>query len=343
MFFRSIPLGVYYPGKSLVHRLQARTKLLIIAWLVVWQLLASHREWHFLPFIVLVLLIGTSIGCAGIPVREIWRRTWLIILFFLLGMGPTLATTDVDPRQLSTLGPVVMSYGIARMLLLIGGGVGACIYLSSWLPALRTFWRRRWCRVVKIVSLLIAIVAFILSWLIANNPAQQRFPIGPYTITYGGTWTFMSSFLVLMALLIFAFILTMTTPPIALIEGITLLLAPLRRLKLPVDDFALMTLLALRFIPTLVDETEQLIKAQSARGADLTSGTAMERLHSLSLLFVPLIQGSLRRAADLATALEGRGYQTDGKQTVLYETTFGILDVVAFIAVVGMTGGSLLF
>ena len=190
--------------------------------------------------------------------------------------------------------------------------------------------------------MLVALLAFTLFWLIISNSAAQTFPIGPYIITYGGTWVFMSSFLVLMGLLIFALVLTMTTSPVALIEGVTLLLAPLRRLKLPVDDFALMALLALRFIPTLVDETEQLIKAQSARGADLTSGTLFERLRSLSMLFVPLMQGSLRRASDLATALEARGYEVDGKQTMLHETTFGWIDFVVMGVVVGITAIALL-
>jgi energy-coupling factor transport system permease protein len=343
MLFRSIPLGTYYPGNSLIHRLQSRTKLLIVAWLVVWQILVSHREWHFVPFIVLVVLVGVSLVCARISVREIWRRVWLIVIFFAISIGPTLPTTDVDARKLYTLGPLVMSYGLARMILLILGGLCALCFLSSLLPSLRVFWQKGRRKFLRTLLLLAALLAFALFWLIAGNAAAQMFPIGPYSITYGGTWTFMSSFLVLMALLIFAQVLTMTTSPVALIEGVTLLLSPLRRLKLPVDDFALMALLALRFIPTLVDETEQLIKAQSARGADLGSGTMLERLQSLSMLFVPLVQGSLRRAADLATALEVRGYEADGKQTMLYETTFGMVDYVVIVVVVGVTAGSLLF
>lgn len=343
MLFRSIPLGIYYPGNSLIHRLQSRTKLLIVAWLVVWQIMASHREWHFVPFIVLVVLVGVSLAGARISVREIWRRVWLIVILFALGIGPTLPTTDLDARKLYTLGPLVMAYGLARTILLIVGSVFALCFLSSLLPALRAFWQHKGRRFLRVLLLLAALLAFALFWLIAGNAATQMFPIGPYIITYGGTWIFMSSFLVLMALLIFAQILTMTTSPVALIEGVTLLLSPLRRLKLPVDDFALMALLALRFIPTLVDETEQLIKAQSARGADLGSGTMLERLQSLSMLFVPLVQGSLRRATDLATALEVRGYEVDGKQTMLHETRFGIVDVVVFVVVVGVTAASLVF
>jgi energy-coupling factor transport system permease protein len=343
MMFRSIPLGVYYPGNSIVHRMQARTKLLLIVWLIVWLELATHHEWNFAPFIVLVVVVGASIACARIAAREVWRRTWLILIFFLLGLGPTLPTTDVDPRLLAALGPLITTYGFAHIMLLIVGSVFALLFLSSLLPALRVFWRRGWLKFLRILNLLVALLAFALFWLIASNPATQAFSIGPYSITYGGTWTFMSSFCVLMALLIFALILTMTTSPVALIEGVTLLLSPLRYLRLPVDDFALMTLLALRFIPTLVDETEQLIKAQSARGADLANGTMLERLHSLSMLFVPLMQGSLRRASDLATALEARGYKVDGKQTMLHETTFGRVDFVVAGLVVSVTAMALLF
>lgn len=343
MLFRSIPLGIYYPGNSPIHRLQSRTKLLLVAWLAVWLLIASHREWHFTPFIVLVILVAVSIASARISAREIWRRTWLIVILFMLGIGPTLPTTDIDARKLYTVGPLVTSYGLARTILLILGSVLAVLYLSSLLPALRVFWRRGWLRFLRILIVLAALLSFALLWLIAGNSAAQSLPIGPYIITYGGTWTFMSSFLVLMALLIFSLVLTMTTSPVALIEGVTLLLSPLRRLKLPVDDFALMALLALRFIPTLVDETEQLIKAQSARGADLASGTMLERLHSLSMLFVPLMQGSLRRASDLAIALEARGYEVDGKQTMLHETMFGRVDFIVIGVVVVVTIGSLLF
>jgi energy-coupling factor transport system permease protein len=134
----------------------------------------------------------------------------------------------------------------------------------------------------------------------------------------------------------------MTTTPVALIEGMTLLLAPLRRLKLPVDDFALMTLLALRFIPTLLDEAEQLIKAQTSRGADVLHGTVRERLQSLSMFFFPLIQGALRRASDLSVALEARGYRSEGKQTLLYETSLAFIDYAALITVIMLTVGSLL-
>jgi len=110
----------------------------------------------------------------------------------------------------------------------------------------------------------------------------------------------------------------------------------MRWLKLPVDDFALMTLIALRFIPTLIEEVEQLIKAQTARGADYTHGTIRERSQSLLALFIPLLQDVLRRASDLATALESRGYEVGSRQTRLHEKRLGAIDysVLATVAVI---------
>jgi energy-coupling factor transport system permease protein len=103
-----------------------------------------------------------------------------------------------------------------------------------------------------------------------------------------------------------------------------------------------MALIALRFVPTLLEELEQLIKAQTSRGADLASGTLRERLQSLVMLFVPLMQGVLRRASELATALEARGYQVQGEQTFLHETAFGWLDYFVLVTVVLVMIGALL-
>jgi energy-coupling factor transport system permease protein len=121
-----------------------------------------------------------------------------------------------------------------------------------------------------------------------------------------------------------------------------MLLTPLRWLRLPVDDFALMTLIALRFIPTLLEEIDLLVKAQLSRGADLAHGSLRARLQSLVALFIPFVQGTMRRAADLATALEARGYQVEGRQTLLHETSLRPADYIAIGAVLVSTVGILL-
>ncbi|GAC1357525.1 MAG: hypothetical protein NVS2B12_22980 [Ktedonobacteraceae bacterium] len=190
--------------------------------------------------------------------------------------------------------------------------------------------------------ILFLVIVAIFYWFTSGHPLDTPLVVGPMVLTYRGVWVVVASFVVFLALYISSLLLTMTTMPVGLIEGMTLLLAPLRRLKLPVDDFALMTLLALRFIPTLLEEAEQLIKAQTSRGADLMHGSLRERLQSLSMFFLPLVQGTLRRASDLSVALEARGYQSEGERTLLYESSLKLIDYLVLGTTIVLTVASLL-
>jgi len=181
----------------------------------------------------------------------------------------------------------------------------------------------------------------ILIWVILFPTGNPVLTLGAIVLTDDGLWVFVAFSVILVVLYVVAMLLTMTTTPVALVEGLTMLLGPLRRLRLPVDDFALMTLLALRFIPTLVDEVDQLILAQTARGAELGHGSLGDRIKSLAALFVPLMRAVLRRASDLATALEARGYAVDGPATLLHETTLAWFDFATLAALVVVTGGAL--
>ncbi|MBV9229179.1 MAG: hypothetical protein JOZ18_07685, partial [Chloroflexi bacterium] len=289
MLLKNISLGVYIPGNSLIHRLQARTKLLALFWLIISIVVANQREWHFMPYIAVVILISLGIGLARISPREIWRRMWLLLLFLLLGAIPTLSVKEVDARILYLVGPVHTSYGMVRQILLICSVVLAVLFFSSLLPGLRIMWRKRWLKRLRGPIMLLLMFALLTLWLIKRPLVTTPLSIGPYVITYGGVWVMMTFFVSLIVFYACSLLLTMTTSPVALIEGMTMLLSPLRRFKLPVDDFALMALIALRFIPTLLEEVEQLIKAQTSRGADVSTGTIRERFQSLMMLFVPLM------------------------------------------------------
>ena len=129
----------------------------------------------------------------------------------------------------------------------------------------------------------------------------------------------------------------MTTSPVALAEGVVVLLRPLRRFRVPADEFGLMTLVALRFIPVLVQETEQLIKAQISRGANFTTGSVGARIRGISSLLVPMLQGALRRAENLSTAIEARGYGVTGEATLLHEGRLRWLDWLALILIPAAT------
>ena len=104
-------------------------------------------------------------------------------------------------------------------------------------------------------------------------------------------------------------VLTLTTSPILITDGLELLLNPLKKLKLPVHELALMMSIALRFIPTLMDETDKIMKAQMARGSDLSAGPLKKRIKAIVPLLVPLFISAFKRAEDLATAMEVRGYR----------------------------------
>lgn len=103
-------------------------------------------------------------------------------------------------------------------------------------------------------------------------------------------------------------LLTYTTTPLALTDGLESLLSPLKKIKVPVHDFAMMMTIALRFIPTLTEETHKIMNAQKARGADFTSGSIIQRAKSLVPILIPLLVSAFRRAEELADAMECRCY-----------------------------------
>ena len=202
--------------------------------------------------------------------------------------------------------------------------------------------RQRWFKRIRVLVIIITLGVVILWWVTRNNLASSTLPIGPIVLTYDGVWVEVTLFVVFLTLFAYSILLTMTTSPIALIEGLTRLLTPLRWLRLPVDDFALMLLIALRFIPTLIEEVELLVKAQTSRGADYTHGRVRERLQSLIALFVPFISSTLRRASELATALDARGYEVQGRQTIVHDTGLQLADYAILITVALITIGVLL-
>ncbi len=129
------------------------------------------------------------------------------------------------------------------------------------------------------------------------------------TVTWQGLKKGMFMVLRLVYLVIGSSLLTYTTTPNKLTDGIESLLKPLNRIKVPVHEFAMMMSLALRFIPILLEEANRIIKAQSARGADFEEGKITERLRAMVSILVPLLVSSTRRAYDLALAMEARCYR----------------------------------
>jgi energy-coupling factor transport system permease protein len=126
-----------------------------------------------------------------------------------------------------------------------------------------------------------------------------------------------------------AALLTATTSPLAVADGIESLFSPLKRLRLPVHEAAMTMSIALRFLPTLQEEADRVRKAQAARGADFSEGGPVQRLRALAPILIPLTVGAFRRADALAEAMESRGYAGGEGRTRYRELRFGGRDALA--------------
>lgn len=148
-------------------------------------------------------------------------------------------------------------------------------------------------------------------------------------ITKQGVFTAIEMVLRIMLLIIGTSMLTYTTSPIDLTDGLERLLGPLKKIHVPVHELSMMMSIALRFIPTLIEETEKIIAAQKARGADFESGNIVQRAKAMVPILVPLFISAFRRADELATAMECRLYRGDEGRTRMKQLKTGKVDYAA--------------
>ncbi|GEK91747.1 energy-coupling factor transporter transmembrane component T family protein [Alkalibacterium kapii] len=168
------------------------------------------------------------------------------------------------------------------------------------------------------------------------------FRFGPVVISEEGLLNGVFIFLRFVLIIFMSTILTLTTMPLSLTDAIEFLLRPFAAIKLPVHEIALMLSIALRFVPTLMDETEKIMNAQRARGIDFGEGNIYEQMKAIVPLLIPLFVSSFNRAEELATAMEARGYKGgegrtkyrqlawSGRDTAVM-VTFALLSVLLFV------------
>lgn len=142
----------------------------------------------------------------------------------------------------------------------------------------------------------------------------------------------------LVLLLVISSVLTFTTSPIVLTDGIESLLRPFKRFGVPAHELAMMMTIALRFIPTLLEETDRIMKAQTARGADFSSGNLIQRAKNMLPLLIPLFISAFRRADDLAIAMEARCYRGGEGRTRMHELLYRNSDFVALGILIALIG-----
>ena len=227
---KDITLGQYFPGKSPVHQLDPRTKLIVLVAYIV--ALFAAKSW--ISYAVCFGFLAVTIGISTIPVKSIVKgmKPLVVILIFtgLLNLFFTEGETVLVDAKIFT----ISLEGLIRAIFMV-------------------------CRILMLITA--------------------------------------------------TFLLTYTTSPISLTDGLETLMSPLKKLHLPVHELSMMMCIALRFIPTLIEETDKIMSAQKARGADFENGNLMQRVKALVPILVPLFISAFRRADELATAMECRCYQ----------------------------------
>ena len=249
---KDITLGQYFPGNSPIHRLDPRTKLIMLVVYIVALFMA--KSW--ISYAVMLALLLATIRISTIPAKSIVR-----------GMKPL-------------------------VMILVFTGV------------LNLFFTREGKTLVNIADLIV--------------------------ITQGGLTRAVFMMARILMLITGTFLLTYTTSPISLTDGLEALLNPLKKIGVPVHELSMMMCIALRFIPTLIEETDKIMSAQKARGADFENGTLMERAKALIPILVPLFIGAFRRADELATAMECRCYQGGEGRTKMKLLRYHLGDMKAF-------------
>ncbi len=183
---------------------------------------------------------------------------------------------------------------------------------------------------IKGLKPVIYIVIFTMILNIFFATGTPLFTLGFITVTKEGLVTSALVSARILLLISAGSLMTYTTTPLVFTVGIEKLMYPLKYLKVPIAEIAMMISIALRFIPTLMEETEKIIKAQAARGADIGTGNIIARTRSFIPVLVPLFISSFKRADDLATAMDARCYNGSEGRTSISELKYGKIDLAIF-------------
>ena len=177
---------------------------------------------------------------------------------------------------------------------------------------------------LKPILLIVVFATLINIFTVKGTPV---FELGPICVSYEGLELAGKTAFRLILWIMGTSLLTLTTTPILLTDGLEKLMGPLKVIGVPAHEIAMMMTIALRFIPTLLQETDKIIKAQSSRGADFDTGSLLQRAKSFIPVLIPLFVSAFRRADELATAMEARCYRGSEGRTRMKQLKFGIIDL----------------
>ena len=195
-------------------------------------------------------------------------------------------------------------------------------------------------RGLKPVYFVVAFTAVMNLFFTAGTPVAELWRLRH--ITWEGIIAAVQMVLRIVLLIMGTFLMTYTTSPIALTDGMESLLSPLKKLRLPIHELAMMMSIALRFIPTLIEETDKIMSAQKARGADLESGGLLQRAKALIPILIPLFVSAFRRADELALAMECRCYHGGEGRTRMKQMKLHGRDLISGVATAAVFAGVIL-
>lgn len=248
---RDITIGQYFPGNSVIHRLDPRVKIIATLQFIIELFIVDN----FLGFAVAGVCLGIVIAVSGVPLGYIVRGLKPIIIILLFTF--TLNMFMIDGR-------ILWQWGFLKIT---AEGLRTAVFMA-----------------IRLILLIIG-----------------------------------------------SSMLTLCTRPLSLTDGIERLLSPFKIIGVPAHEIAMMMTIALRFIPTLLEETDKIMKAQQARGADFETGNLIHRAKSLIPILVPLFVSAFRIAQDLAMAMEARCYRGGEQRTRMHEMKLKGRDYVAFL------------
>lgn len=186
-----------------------------------------------------------------------------------------------------------------------------------------------------IKSIIVIIILTAIINVLTTKGTHVLYEFGWFTVTLEGVYMATKMVVRLIMLIVSSSLLTLTTTPIQLTDGIEYLLKPFQKIGVPSHEIAMMMTIALRFIPTLLDETDKIMKAQQARGADFETGGLMQKAKSLVPILVPLFISAFRRADELAMAMEARCYHGGDNRTRMNVMVLQRIDYYAIGAICG--------
>ncbi len=177
-----------------------------------------------------------------------------------------------------------------------------------------------------VIFMLVFTAALNLFW----TPGESFFSWGIIELTWEGVEKTVFISLRLILLVLGSSLMTFTTTPNQLTDGLERLLSPLKAIRLPIHEIAMMMSIALRFIPILIEETDKIMKAQAARGADFETGNLIQRIKNMLPIFIPLFVSAIRRAGELALAMDARCYHGGKGRTKMYPLQYRLTDLLAY-------------